>query len=72
VKIDKSRPSHWFYLAATALNAALALIAGRFRRRDRRRIVLYGHKLGGNLLALYRELRGRQGVAVTFLSMDPG
>lgn len=71
MKIDKSRPWHWWLLALTALNAALGGVAGAFRPRDRRRILLYGHKLGGNLLALYRELRRREGVQVAFLTMDP-
>jgi CDP-glycerol glycerophosphotransferase len=71
VKIDRTRPRHWAYLAASTVNAALGLLLGAFAPRQRRRILLYGHKLGGNLLALYRELRARDGVEVAFLTMDP-
>jgi CDP-glycerol glycerophosphotransferase len=34
-------------------------------------VLLYGHKLGGNLLALYRGLRADDQFDVAFLSLDP-
>lgn len=63
MKIDKRRPTHWLYLLAFALQALFGLALRPFFNKSG--IVLYGHKLNGNLLALHRELPG-----TTFLSMD--
>lgn len=58
MKIDKQRPLHWFYLAAYAMQALVGLIIRTtLIRGDERLIVLYGHKLNGNLLALYDYLQ---------------
>lgn len=74
MKIDKSRPSHWLYLTLFAVNVIVAIAWRRVRRRKTRlhRVVLYGHKLNGNLLAIYDYLRGhaQDNVDVTFLTMD--
>jgi len=63
VKIDKRRPLHWLYLFAFATQALLGLLLRPFFNKSG--IVLYGHKLNGNLLALSRALP-----SATFLSMD--
>ena len=52
----------------------MALLLRPFRRRSgRKRVILYGHKLNGNLLAIYRYLRASPstGIDVAFLTMDP-
>jgi CDP-glycerol glycerophosphotransferase len=72
VKIDPGNLRHWLWLAASGLWVAIALLLRPFRRRGQRTVVLlYGHKLGGNLLALYRGLRADDRFDVAFLSLDP-
>jgi CDP-glycerol glycerophosphotransferase len=74
MKIDKANLAHWRYLMLFGLNVAIALLLRPFRRRpSRNRVILYGHKLGGNLLAIYRYLRAspESGLDVAFLTMDP-
>jgi CDP-glycerol glycerophosphotransferase len=72
VKIDPGNLRHWIWLAASGLWVAVALLLRPFRRRGRRiAVLLYGHKLGGNLLALYRGLRADDRFDVAFLSLDP-
>lgn len=71
MKIDRHNPRHWLYLAASALWVLVALVLRPFRRR-RPRVLLYGHKLGGNLLAIHRHLRAAPGSPeVAFLTLDP-
>jgi len=74
MKIDKRNPGHWLYLALFALNVAIAWCLRPFvPRRGRPYVLLYGHKLNGNLRALYVEIkRQSEPVAdVAFLSLDP-
>lgn len=73
MKIDRRDPRHWLYLAASALWVLVALVLRPFRPRGRRpRVLLYGHKLGGNLLAIHRYLRAAPGAPeVAFLTLDP-
>jgi len=75
MKIDKRNPRHWLYLALFGLNVVLAAAARLVPRKRAHgmRVVLYGHKLNGNLLALYRQLceQSNDVDAVTFLTMDP-
>jgi CDP-glycerol glycerophosphotransferase (TagB/SpsB family) len=72
MKIDRRSPRHWLYLALFAANVLAALLLRPLRRRGpRRRIVLYGHKLNGNLLALYRRLASVPDYEVAFLTLDP-
>lgn len=76
MKIDKSRPSHWWSLACFGLQAVLALVLRRFglvRRSSLREVVLYGHKLNGNLLSLYQRMEAGAGKLVpVFVTMDAG
>jgi CDP-glycerol glycerophosphotransferase len=74
MKIDPRDPRHWLWLVAQATWASVAILLRPFRRRrkGRLRILLYGHKLSGNLLALHRGLRTDGDFEVAFLSLDPG
>ncbi len=80
MKIDRRNLRHWLYLALFALNVGIAIALRTLRRRHstqsrqpKQRVILYGHKLGGNLLALYRTMRASHadGIDVHFLTMDP-
>lgn len=57
MKIDRSNFSHWACLALYFLQCVIAVLL-RFlpRRGPERVLVLYGHKLNGNLLALHEEM----------------
>lgn len=63
MKIDKRRPSHWLQLLAFAAQAVLGLLLRAVISKSA--VVLYGHKLNGNLLAIYKECPN-----AVFLSMD--
>lgn len=63
MKIDKSNPLHWLYLAAFAIQSILGLLLRPFSVKSV--ITLYGHKLNGNLLPLY-EGHGN----TVYLSLD--
>lgn len=74
MKIDRRNPLHWWYLAASGTWAVLAVLLRPMLRRDARvrRVLLYGHKLGGNLLALQRYLdENHPEVEVVYLTLDP-
>lgn len=78
MKVDKSNPRHWVYLGLFGLNTVIAILLRpwiRFRRRTprTRQIILYGHRLSGNLLALHRYINKFHSdeFCLTFLTMDP-
>jgi len=75
MKIDRLNPRHWWLLLVSGVIALLAVLVRPFHqsRGRAKQVVLYGHKLGGNLLALYRYIRAHpeSGIEVTFLSLDP-
>ncbi|HEX4870407.1 MAG TPA: CDP-glycerol glycerophosphotransferase family protein, partial [Moraxellaceae bacterium] len=73
MKIDKHDPGHWLSLIAFLAQALLGLAWRPFRRRAVvAPVILYGHKLNGNLLALYEHLQQARGDRFTpvFLTMD--
>ncbi|HEV7269659.1 CDP-glycerol glycerophosphotransferase family protein [Pseudoxanthomonas sp.] len=72
MKIDKRNPAHWLSLAGFWLQAALGTALRPLLRSSNGTIVLYGHKLNGNLLALYRHMRANPSVGLrpVYLSMD--
>jgi CDP-glycerol glycerophosphotransferase (TagB/SpsB family) len=74
MKIDKGNPSHWASLSLFGRNVVCAMGLRPFRRRrPKRQVVLYGHKLAGNLLAIYRHLKASAAdIDVVFLTMDKG
>ncbi|MGB1882931.1 MAG: CDP-glycerol glycerophosphotransferase family protein [Gammaproteobacteria bacterium] len=74
MKIDKRNPRHWAYLIVAALHAAVGLGLRAVRPYHGRQLVLlYGHKLSGNLLALYRQLENssESDLDFAFLTLDP-
>lgn len=73
MKLDKRRLSHWCYLLLFTVDIAVALALRWWPRRgDAGRIVLYGHKFSGNLLAIYEQARAEgRAQEFVFLTMDP-
>jgi len=74
MKIEARNPVHWLYLALFGSWTLVAiLLRPLLPKRQPQRILLYGHKLGGNLLALYQRLRTMPDeFEVAFLTIDPG
>lgn len=75
MKIDKRSWRHWMYLLAFGANVACAMLLRPFLHRRRSgRVLLYGHKLSGNLLAIHEHAacHVQTGLRFAFLTMDPG
>lgn len=73
MKIDKGNPLHWLALLQFGACTLLACLLRPFVRSPRLPIVvLYGHKLGGNLLALHEQAQGDRRWHMVFLTMDAG
>lgn len=72
MKVDKRNPAHWLLLAGFWMRAALGIALRPLLRSRDGIVVLYGHKLNGNLLALQRYLLANPdiGLRPVFLSMD--
>lgn len=72
MKIDRSRPSHWLLLTVLFIQGLLGLVYRLVRGPEQGVVILYGHKLNGNLLALYRGMRHTHSSDFTpyFLTMD--
>jgi Putative glycosyl/glycerophosphate transferases involved in teichoic acid biosynthesis TagF/TagB/EpsJ/RodC len=72
MKIDKSNPQHWKCLLLFFTTTMLALALKPFLKRDRKLILLYGHKFNGNLKSLYeRNLIEKDfNYKIVFLTMD--
>lgn len=73
MKIDKRRPSHWLILCLFGIQVVVARCLRPFvHSRRQPDVVLYGHKLCGNLLALYRYVQAQDdpSFVFTFLTMD--
>ena len=76
MKIEKTNPHHWLLLALFGANVALAILLRPFVRQKpgtQKRVILYGHKLSGNLLAIQRQLLAAHAEEIepVFLTMDP-
>jgi CDP-glycerol glycerophosphotransferase len=69
MKINKRNPWHWLWLGLLSLNTVLAAVLRRFISGDNS-VVLYGHKLNGNLAAIYRESLNHKELRLTYLAMD--
>lgn len=74
MKIDKSNPGHWLCLILFGINVLGAMLWRGVRRRcaDKRQVILYGHKLNGNLLAIHQYWRAHavDEFDMVFLTMD--
>lgn len=75
MKIDKTNPRHWLILLRSSALLTLALPARLVPRRSPTKVVvLYGHRLNGNLLPLH-ELNDRpsgpEDLTFYYLSIDP-
>jgi CDP-glycerol glycerophosphotransferase len=74
MKINKRNPLHWLYLTLFGVNVVLAILLRPFRRHEGAAVVvLYGHKLNGNLLAIHNRLLAKEAGVIepVFLTMDP-
>lgn len=69
MKIDKRKPLHWQWLCLFSAITFLSLLVRPFFR-SKAEIVLYGHKLNGNLKAIYKESKKHEGLNPYYLSMD--
>lgn len=73
MKINKYKPSHWLSLALFTANTLLALILRPFFKKSEKTIILlYGHKLNGNLKSLYDVIieDANSPFDIYFLTMD--
>ena len=71
MKIDKLNPVHWILLTTFSINIILCLLLSFFQKPRRKRVLLYGHKLNGNLKALYDYYQENPDHEVFFLALDP-
>lgn len=69
MKVDKRNLWHWLWLGVLTLNTLLAVVLRRFLKNSNQ-VVLYGHKLNGNLGAIYRESLKYNELSLTYLTMD--
>lgn len=72
MKLDKSNPYHWYLLGKFTLCVILTLPVRWFTAINSRRVILYGHKLNGNLLPIYELLvqEHSSDIDVQYLTMD--
>lgn len=68
MKVDKKNPWHWAILLISAGLLIIAIPARLLPPRKKRTVVLYGHKLNGNLLPFY-ELEDLE-IDFYYLSLD--
>ncbi|MGJ8661802.1 MAG: CDP-glycerol glycerophosphotransferase family protein [Bacteroidota bacterium] len=71
MKVDKRKPLHWLWLGLFSLNTLLSVVIRLFVKSPTE-VVLYGHKLNGNLKAIYKESDCHEGLVPYYLSMDYG
>ncbi|ERQ00149.1 hypothetical protein Q674_03275 [Acinetobacter sp. COS3] len=70
MKINKKDPIHWFILFIFSINIVLCIIYKFISKKNNNTIVLYGHKLNGNLKALY-DNKNKDVCNFYFLTIDP-
>jgi len=72
LKINKQDPRHYWLLLLFAFNVLVGIVFRWVLGKRKGVIVLYGHKLNGNLLAIYEYLRSHpdSGFQVHYLTMD--
>jgi CDP-glycerol glycerophosphotransferase (TagB/SpsB family) len=73
MKINKSDPAHWLYLIIFTANTCMALLFRLICKPSHKdTVILYGHKLNGNLKSLYDYAeKTSPGNTLFFLTMDP-
>ena len=75
MKIDKRNYRHWYILICSGIFALIGVVLRPFRRRREPLVVLYGHKLNGNLKAFADYLQhssANQGkYTVAYATLDP-
>ncbi len=75
MKIDKNNIHHWLYLCIFSINTLLAFLLRPLQKPNPKpKVILYGHKLNGNLKSLYDHIHNdNKGPDITlhFLTMDP-
>lgn len=74
MKVSRTNPVHWLYLALFGLWVTCAIFARPFRSKAKPyKLVLYGHALSGNLLAIYRYVRHHKAndIDITYLCLNP-
>jgi CDP-glycerol glycerophosphotransferase len=72
MKMNWRSPAHILWLALSVISVVIAFPFSMLPRRGggRRRIILTGHKLNGNLWAFYRFLQDQNEYGCAFLTMD--
>jgi CDP-glycerol glycerophosphotransferase (TagB/SpsB family) len=73
MRINKKEPRHWVYLLLFTVHILCASIARIINKnRTPRTIILYGHKLNGNLYAIYNYIKNNPstGLDVAYMTMD--
>lgn len=74
MKIDKKNPRHLFALVFFGVVVLTSFLLRKIKSKKNRKkiIILYGHKLTGNLLAIYNlwEKKYEQDLELVFLTMD--
>lgn len=71
MKINKRDPKHWFWLGLLSINVVLAVLLRKLVPTGNK-VVLYGHKLNGNLAAIYRESLNYSELNLVYLTMEYG
>lgn len=73
MKIDKKNYRHWIALIRFGLNVIAAILLRPLcRRRQEKVVILYGHRLAGNLKPIYQYMRSHAGfgIEMSYLTMD--
>lgn len=73
MKVDKKKPEHWFILIWTALLILLFIPFRIFKRKGHAKtVVLYAHKLHGNINSIYEYTASKNSnLNIFYLSLDP-
>jgi len=72
VKIDKKKPKHWFYLVLFVVYVVVGICVRWIKGATANSVTLYGHKLNGNLRALYVYIKVNEtGLSAEYLTLDP-
>lgn len=72
MKIDRKNYKHWLTLLLSSIYILLSLVFRPFRPRKRKTVVLYGHKLNGNLKAFADYYSNRKNnFKLYYATLDP-